>query len=81
MSENRRAELGMDGDCGFALLGDDLQVGEAEFVKIRDVSTWPDGWTMTTAEIVAAKAAFRRLQARCPGDYSFYFGRSHPYGN
>ena len=29
-----RAELGIDGNAGFALLGDDLQSGEAEFVEI-----------------------------------------------
>ena len=30
-----RAEIGIDGNCGFALLGEDLQVGEAEFVEIK----------------------------------------------
>ena len=34
-----RAELGVDGNCGFALVGPDLQVGEAEFEEFAgDVS-------------------------------------------
>lgn len=30
----RRALVGVDGNCGFALLGEDIQSGEAEFVEI-----------------------------------------------
>lgn len=33
-AEMERAELGVDGNRGFALLGDDIQSGEAEFVEI-----------------------------------------------
>ena len=29
-----RAILSVDGNCGYALLGEDLQVGEAEFVEV-----------------------------------------------
>lgn len=30
-----RAKVGVDGNCGFALLGEDLQSGEAEFSEIE----------------------------------------------
>lgn len=30
-----RAAIGVDGNCGFALLGANIQVGEAEFVEIE----------------------------------------------
>lgn len=39
--EAERAELGIDGNAAFALLGEDLQVGESEWVEL------PPGWTAT----------------------------------
>ena len=30
-----RAEVGIDGNCGYALLGANIQEGECEFVEIR----------------------------------------------
>ena len=77
LMENRRAELGIDGDHAFALLGDNIQEGEVEFVAIPN---WP---TSTLAEkLSAAKQAFLNLQRRLGrNDFSFFFGRSHPYGD
>ena len=70
-----RAQLGIDGDCGFALLGEDLQSGEAEFVKVIDTGD------PLSDELRAAKQAFRKLQQRLNRpDLSYWFGRSHPYG-
>jgi hypothetical protein len=70
-----RAQLGIDGNCGFSLLGGDLQEGEAEFVEINDPRS-------TDSELVACKLAHSRLKERLdlPG-LSYYFGPSHPYGN
>jgi hypothetical protein len=80
-----RAELGVDGNCGFALLGEDLQSGEAEFVEIalpveaskdpnrHHHSEWCD------AACRAATAAYRKLKARLPDrEFSYYIGPSHP---
>jgi hypothetical protein len=33
--EYNRAEVGIDGNCGYALLGPNIQAGEAEFVEIK----------------------------------------------
>lgn len=93
MSE--RAELGIDGNCGFALLGPDLQEGEAEFVEIEPV-TVPPAITETrheqftcehrlglehSAKLRAAKSALQKLRDRLGRpDLSYYFGPSHPYG-
>lgn len=93
MSE--RAELGIDGNCGFALLGPNLQEGEAEFVEIPaiDTATLPTGrheeytheerlTRELAARLWAAKEAWRKLKERLnKPDLSYYFGPSHPYGN
>lgn len=39
----KRALIGVDGNCGFALLGENLQEGESEFVEIEPVEV-PEGW-------------------------------------
>lgn len=87
-----RAQLGIDGNCGFALLGGDLQEGESEFVEIPltipDNSTHHERYTgehtqrMELGEMLSAcKEAFRRLQTRLNlPEMSYYFGKSHPYG-
>ena len=80
-----RAELGVDGNCGFALLGDDLQVGEAEFVEIalpveasKDPNRYHHSEWCAAAER-AASAAYRALKARlAPRQFSYVLGRSHP---
>jgi hypothetical protein len=71
-----RAELGIDGDCGFALLGEDLQLGEAVFVKISEApksSTNPESW--------AATQAYRKLQARLPDRTFSHYVTSRTHGN
>ena len=94
MSE--RAHLGIDGNCGFALLGVNLQEGEAEFVEIEPISV-PSGIASTrheqftgeaeaglklSAKLRACKAALQRLRTRLgKPELSYYFGPSHPYGD
>lgn len=90
-----RAELGIDGNCGFALLGPNLQEGEAEFVEIAEVdrSTLPNtrheqftgevemGRKMG-AKLSACQKAMAKLRERLGApELSYYFGPSHPYGN
>ena len=89
-----RAQLGIDGNCGFALLGPDLQEGEAEFMEIAEVdrSTLPNtrheqftgevemGRKMG-AKLSACQAAMTKLRERLQApELSYYFGPSHPYG-
>ena len=35
MNEFGRARLGIDGNCGYALLGENIQTGECEFVEAK----------------------------------------------
>jgi hypothetical protein len=80
-----RAELGVDGNAGFALLGDDLQVGEAEFVTIdlppeasKDPNRYSKSEWVKAAKIASTKA-YRALKARLPDrQFSYYLGDSHP---
>jgi len=69
-----RAQLGIDGNCGFALLGGDLQEGESEFVEIKG--------DKIDDQLRACSFALNKLRERidAPG-MSYYFGPSHPYGN
>lgn len=86
-----RVELGIDGDAAFALLGPDIQEGEAEFVKIP-------GWNPTQPSDIeptlvvptglhgmklrCCKIALERLRARLGVEWlHYYFGPSHPYGS
>lgn len=80
-----RAELGVDGNAGFALLGEDLQSGEAEFAAIGlplEASKDPNRYHKSewvSAAKRATTAAYRALQARLPGrKFSYYLGPSHP---
>ena len=73
-----RIELGVDGNCAFALLGPDIQVGECEFVEIEPEST---GIPETDRMLRAAKCALKRLRERLKAPtHPWYFGPSHPYG-
>lgn len=76
--EMERAELGVDGNRGFALLGDDLQVGEAEFVEIKTTAAvGTSEWHH--AAVSAATEAYRALKARLNDrEFSYYLGTSHP---
>jgi hypothetical protein len=74
-SERERIQLGIDGDCGYAMLGTDLQSGECEFVQVDA----PEG---IDQQLLAAKRALRKLRERLDiPNRSFFFGPSHPYGN
>lgn len=82
MSTVERAEIGMDGNCGFALLGPDLQVGEAEFEEVRGTELNPDP-NSDGAKRQAINRAFTRLKARLGGQYngkpiSYFLGESYP---
>lgn len=52
-----RAQLGIDGNCGFALLGENIQEGECEFVEIEAPGDYE-------ARRRAAGMAFRKLKER-----------------
>lgn len=73
-----RAVLGIDGNCGFALLGEDLQVGEAEFVIIEsEEPNWTSEY-QRQAKIAITKA-YKRLKDRLKLEHlSYYLDPSHP---
>lgn len=80
-----RAHLGVDGNCGFALLGADLQIGEAEFVEIDlpiTASRDPNRYHHTewcSAAKRAANKAYHLLKERLPDQvFSYCLGPSHP---
>ena len=77
VSKYDRATLGIDGNCGYALLGPDLQVGESEFEEI--VSEWPVNSSPWDADAGRAiTRCFRRLEARLGRRLTYYLDRSHP---
>lgn len=55
-----RAKVGVDGNCGYALLGADLQEGEAEFVEIKR----EENESIYRAERRAWGAALKKLEER-----------------
>jgi hypothetical protein len=66
-----RAELGIDGNAGYALLGPNIQEGESEFVLIEQ----SDDELLSHAEMRAAKQALAKLGARLNlGELSYYLG-------
>ena len=72
-----RAQLGIDGNCGFALLGPDLQEGESEFVEIGGHPSDDQ----VNLQLIACKRALKKLRERLNlPDLNYYFGASHPYG-
>ncbi len=78
-----RAELGIDGNAAFALLGPDLQEGEAEFVEIPDhLLNNQDQEVQIGATLTYPKLALKKLRERLNmPDLSYFFGKSHRYGN
>lgn len=69
---NERASIGIDGNCGYALLGDNIQEGEAEFVEVPN----PGG---RIEQMIAAKAALARLRERLGMPrLSYFLAPSHP---
>lgn len=85
VADLERAELGVDGNAGFALLGGDLQMGEAEFVEIAlpvEASRDPNRYHHSEWCAAAKRAtnlAFTKLKARM-GDkkISYFLGSSYP---
>ena len=85
-----RAQLGVDGDYGFALLGENLQSDEAEFVEIDYNYRWLKNCGLreagqmilaSQAERIAAQSALEILKTRLGREQlSFWFGPSHPFG-
>lgn len=73
MSE--RAELGVDGNCGFALVGPNIQEGEAEFEEFAGDVRTSEGARQAK---LAINRAYRRLKARLDRSISYYIGESHP---
>lgn len=72
-----RAELGMDGNAGFALLGENIQEGECEFETVRGTELHPDP-NSDGAKRQAINRAFTRLKARIGRPISYYLGTGHP---
>jgi len=69
----RKVELGIDGNCGYALLGNNLQEGEAEFVEVANPGGYQD-------RVFACKVALRQLRKKLGKPYlRYFFGESHPY--
>ena len=73
-----RAELGIDGNAAFALVGEDIQSGEAEFETIRGYTGGPMNNEQYKEAKKAINRAFQRLKARYGGDLHYYIGPSHP---
>jgi len=72
-----RAQLFVDGNCGMALLGPDLQEGWSEFVPIAQ----HDGELMSTAERRACYTALKNLRKRLnKPDLSYVWQRPGPEG-
>lgn len=69
----RRAELGIDGNCGFAGIGHLAESPDWEFVEIEGEVTDRDN------QARAAAKAYRKLKARlAPEEISYFIGESHP---
>ena len=82
--EFSKAILGVDGDCGFALIGPDLQMGEAEFVQVECKPLNGDEAgkleLLYIAQVRACWQALVKLRARLNlPKLDYEFGRSHPY--
>ena len=73
-----RAELAIDGNAGFALVGEDIQSGNAEFETINGYTGGPMNAEQYKEAKKAINRAFQRLKARYKGELSYYIGPSHP---
>lgn len=70
-----RAELGVDGNCGFALVGPNLQEGEAEFEEFAEDVKTSEGARQAK---LAINRAYQRLKTRLNRPISYFLGDSHP---
>jgi hypothetical protein len=79
-----RAQLGIDENCGFALLGENIQEGEAEFVEIAlpaEASKDPNRYhkkEWCEAAQTAASLAYLNLRIRLDRPISYALHSSHP---
>ena len=71
----QRAQLGIDGNCGFALLGENLQEGEAEFEEFTGDPKTSEGARQAK---FAINRAYQRLKARISRPISYFISESHP---
>lgn len=71
------ATLGIDGNAGFAHLGDNIQEGECEFETIVGTERFPDP-ASDGAKKQAIVRALRRLEERLGRRLQYYIGPSHP---
>ena len=70
-----RAQLGIDGNCGFSMIGENLQTGEAEFAEISNPYC-------LDSQLLSCKLAHKALTLKLgTPDLKYYFGASHPYGS
>lgn len=69
-----RAVIGVDGNCGFALLGENLQEGEAEFVEVGERKDEHIDYARSRA----AGAALRKLESRLGKRLAYALDPSHP---
>lgn len=70
-----RAELGVDGNAGFALLGENIQEGEVEFEEFAGDIRTSEGVRQAK---LAINRAFQRLKDRLGRPISYCLGPSHP---
>jgi len=83
-----RAELGVDGNCGFALLGYDLVVGESEFVEIdlplaisQDPNRYHNKEWINAAQVASTKAYLALKNRLADRKFLYYLGESYPLHN
>ena len=72
---NERAVVGLDGNAGYSLLGDDLQVGESEFVTVN----YDKNTAAYICELRAIRQAHHNLETRLGRRIPFHHGPGHPY--
>ena len=70
----------IDGKCGCAMLGSNLQEGEADFVEFAPTAAAALHAPLED-KLNACKTALGRLRLRLNlPEMSYFFGESHPYG-
>ena len=71
-----RAELGIDGNYAFALLGPNIQEGESELVELSSINS---PCAISSTAQIACQRALKQLRKRLNlPNLSYYLGKSHP---
>lgn len=65
--------IGIDGNCGFALLGPDLQEGESEFVEVEPPIT-----PIRQKHAAATAHSMLLVRLELPPDFPWEYHESHP---